>query len=152
MATITLKDPFSRLLNFGVCGLGTLFFFAGVGMAVRECSFGRQAVLATGIIVDIRIQDSGDGPNHYPVVEFKTNQGETIRFEGQSTSPPPVKGAIVPVLYDSSDPKNARINTFVDRWLFPMLFTPLGLVMLLFAGYQLSRKADGSAVPDGYET
>ncbi len=148
MATISSKDPFSRLLNFAVCGVGTLFFLVGVGLAIREYSFGRQAVSSTGSIVDLRISDSGDGPNHYPVVEFKTNRGETIRFEGLSTSPPPLKGTLVPVLYSPNDPKNARINTFVDRWLFPSLFTPLGLVMLLFVRYQMSRRAGGSAVLD----
>ena len=146
MTTSSTKDPFSRLLNFALCAMGSLFFFVGVGLAIREFSFGRQAVPATGSIVDLRISDSGDGPNHYPIVEFKTNQGETIRFEGLPTSPPSVKGTVVAVLYSSTDPKNARINTFVDRWLFPSLFTPVGLVMLLFAGYQMSPKAETSAV------
>ena len=148
MTTSSTKDPFSRLLNFALSAIGTLFFFVGVGLAIREYSFGRQAVSATGFIVDIRIHDSGDGPNHYPIVEFKTIQGETIRFEGLSTSPPPVKGTVVPVLYSLADPKNARINTFVDRWLFPSLFTPVGLVMLLLAGYKMSQKAETSAGSD----
>ncbi len=151
MMTSSTKDPFSRPLKLMICGVGTLFFFVGVGLVIREYSFGKQAVPATGSIVDLRVSDSGDGPNHYPVVEFKTNQGETIRFEGLSTSPPPVKGTVVPVLYSSADPKNARINTFVDRWLFPSLFTPVGLVMLLFGGYQMSRKAGGSAELDVIE-
>ncbi|MEI8019425.1 MAG: DUF3592 domain-containing protein [Schlesneria sp.] len=148
MTTTSLKDPFSRLLKLAVFGLGTIFFLVGVGLAIREYSFGKLAVSTTGSIVDLRISDSGDGLNHYPVVEFKTNRGETIRFEGLSTSPLPVKGAMVPVLYSPTDPRNVRINTFVDRWLFPSLFTPLGLVMLLFARYQMSRRAGGSAVLD----
>ena len=147
MTTTSSKDPFSRLLKLAVFGLGTIFFFVGVGLAVREYSFGRQAVPAVGSIVDLRISDSGEGPNHYPIVEFKTDQGEAIRFEGLSTSPPPKKGTIVPVLYSPADPKNARINTFVDRWLFLSLFTPLGLVMLLFGGYKMSQKAENAAVP-----
>ncbi len=145
MTTTSSKDPFSRLLKLAVCGLGTIFFVVGLGLAIREYSFGRQAVSSTGSIVDLRISDSGDGPNHYPIIEFKTNQGETIRFEGLPTSPSPVKGTVVPVLYDPSDPNNARVNTFVDRWLFPSLFTPLGLVMLLSGGFRMSQKAGGSA-------
>ena len=89
-------DPFTRLLKVAVLAMGTLFFFVGVGLGIREYSFGQQAVPATGSIVDLRISDSGDGPNHYPIVEFITNQGETIRFEGLSTSPPPLKGTMVP--------------------------------------------------------
>ncbi len=83
------------------------------------------------MIADLRVSDSGDGPNYYPVIEFRTKSDEAVRFEGISTSPAPAVGQSVPILYREDTPQNARIDSFVQRWLFPAIFTPVGILLIV---------------------
>ena len=108
-------------------------------MFFREYQVGVNAIETTGMITDVRVTDGADGPVYHPVVQFKTRTEEIIGFEGMPTSPPAVKGTSVPVLYDSQKPMEARINTFVQRWLFPTIFTPIGVGLLVFAYIERRR-------------
>lgn len=132
------KDPFSRLITIVLLLVGVVFSLSGIGLIVREFSFGKVALPAVGSIVEVNVTQNTDGPMYTPIVEFQTLTGDSSRFAGLSTSPPPVKGTIVPVLYHPADPKNARIDTFVDRWLFPSVFLALGAT-LFGAGIGLGR-------------
>jgi hypothetical protein len=64
------------------------------------------------------------------VVEFAATDGRIIRFEGVSTSPPPVAGTPVKVLYDPAQPTDARIHSIVQRWLLGAVFASMGVVFL----------------------
>jgi hypothetical protein len=123
----TTSSAFSRTVGYISIAFGALFLLVGFGWFAREINFGRHAVPAAGTIVDLRVSDSGDGPTYTPVVEFKTSEGRTVRFEGISTNPPPERGISTRVLYRPEYPEDARIDRFIDRWLFPSVFTPLGL-------------------------
>ncbi len=143
------KDPVLRVIALIACIVGTMFLLGGIGFLVRENAFGKDAVPATGTIVEVRETQNADGPVFTPVVEFETATGDRIRFSGLSTSPPPIKGKIVPVLYRPTLPRDARINTFVERWLFPSIFTPLGLLLLVGGGwYRITSRPRTD--PDGF--
>lgn len=125
------RGPLGRLGQIFLLVSGLLFFAVGVGLLVREWHFARSAMPAGGTVVEVRVVDGTDGPNYTPVVEFTTMDRQKVRFEGVSTSPPPIQGEPVPVLYRPDNPRDARVNTFGQRWLFPTVFTPLGLGLIL---------------------
>jgi hypothetical protein len=135
MASQSPRDLFSRLLAAVMALVGAVFLLSGLGLGVREAWFGQHALPASGTVTEVRVSDSGEGPNYSPVVAFRTGTGEEVRFEGISTSPPPQTGQTVPVLYHPDAPQAARIDRFVDRWLFPALFVLLGFLMLLGSRY-----------------
>jgi len=120
----------SSLTNLMFVLVGGLFAIVGAGMGIGEYSFGQQATAATGSVVEVRRTEGADGTNLIPVIEFDSPNQQHVRFEGIATSPPYVVGTSVPVLYRTSNPSDARIDQFVQRWLFPSIFTPIGLVCL----------------------
>ena len=125
-----IRRAFFPLIMF-VMFFGTLFLLAGIGLFVREYLFGREAISTTGTIVLVYATPDPEGETRTPVVEFQSPAGETIRFHGQSKSPSPAKGTVVPVLFQPTNPKKAQIDTFADRWLFPTVFTSIGTALLL---------------------
>ena len=86
-----------------------------------------------GTIVEIRQSENIDGPVLTPVIEFSTPDKRVIHFDGISTNPPPAVGQTVPILYRDSKPEDARVDSFVDRWLMPTLFAAAGLLAILFS-------------------
>jgi hypothetical protein len=131
IVTPSRADLFTRSLRIILKLFGVLFLLVGLALFGREIRFGQSALSAPGTIIDVRVTENADGPNYVPVVEFSPQDGRVVHFQGTSTSPAPVKGTPVKVLYDIEKPEQARIDSFVQRWLFPTIFTPVGLVLIL---------------------
>jgi hypothetical protein len=92
--------------------------------------------LVTGVITRLEESKTRDGYCcvYSPVVEFEVN-GQKYTFENENASGQADYeiGAKVLVLYDPSNPHVAQINTFSDRWLFPIMIIPaMILSSLLF--------------------
>ena len=122
------RDPFTRLWYRLLIGFGILFFTLGLGMLVRELAFANGATHTTGAVVELKKVESIDSTNLVPIVEFTPENGKPIRIECASTSPSPTVGDCVTVIYHANDLKGARIDNFVNRWLFPIVFTPIGVI------------------------
>ncbi|BAL98825.1 hypothetical protein CLDAP_07860 [Caldilinea aerophila DSM 14535 = NBRC 104270] len=63
----------------------------------------------------------------YPIVEFCTAEGQTIRFQGSTGSNPPAHrvGDKVQVRYDPQSPESAVVDSW-DLWLPSILFIGTG--------------------------
>lgn len=70
--------------------------------------------------------------SHRPVVEFKTDAGQTIRFRGStgSSSPSYRQGQSVRVIYSRQNPWDAQIDEFEQFWLGPVSIGLFGLIAL----------------------
>lgn len=135
-------DPLGRLLRILAGIVGVLFLLVGVGLFCREVWFGRIAQTAAGTVREVRVEENADGPNFYPVVEFTTQAGRIVRFEGTSTTPVLALGTAVSVLYNPAKPEEARINSFVQRWLFAAILIPTGLFMVLIQRTRPARRRE----------
>ncbi len=105
----------------------------------QNSAFAALAHKATGQVIELRIDltpsSLDDYGNHissisYPVVLFTTDKGQQFTFQSDigDTSSQYKKGDAVEVLYDPSDPKNARIAS--QDSLSSLLFF-LGLIFLI---------------------
>ncbi|NTV14606.1 MAG: DUF3592 domain-containing protein [Desulfobulbaceae bacterium] len=75
---------------------------------------------------------------YYPVVEFKTANGEKVKFTGSAGNaggPQLPTGSRVEVLYDPANPSQAWIMSFVQYWLGPAGVTAMGLMGMLGSIY-----------------
>ena len=110
-----------------VVGLGLL---AGAGYMFYDA---RQlistAAKAPGTVVGFERRLSKGGSTDYPVIEFATASGEIRRFT-TSGAGDYAKGEAVEVLYDASDPANARVNVFIELWLGTLALGAFGLLCL----------------------
>ena len=104
------------------------------------------AVKAPGTVVDFERRSSKGGSSDYPVIEFVTASGEIRRFT-TSGAGDFAKGESVEVLYDVSDPANARVNVFIELWLGSLALGAFGLLCLgVGVGtllYERSRRHSG---------
>ena len=131
-------DPFSRLWYKLLILFGSIFFLVGSILLVREISFTSGSTNAVGHVVRIRTEESADDTSRIPIVEFKTDKGATVQIEGVPTRPSAEVGQSVTVIYHPGNPSDGKIDNFVQRWLFPLVFAPLG-IGLLIAGLIVSR-------------
>src|SRR5688572_21782051 len=116
---------------FGLVGLTMLG--AGITFTISTMRFMANAEHTEGEVVELvgRESTSSDGPRTtvwYPTVEYAAD-GRLHTFEGRTGSRPPayLKGAVVPVAYDPSDPSTARIASFRETHIWHIFFCVMGL-------------------------
>ena len=132
----------SGLLGSGcLLVFGNLFclIFIGIGAWWGYGSFRlvQGGATTTGRVVDILVSRDDDGDSYAPVVAY-TVRGVDYQMTGTYTSPPAYDlGDRVTVRYDRADPETARLDSFVELWLFPLVFGGLGLLfaVILNVGY-----------------
>jgi hypothetical protein len=106
------------------------FCLWGVYAASVSWRLETEGQITSGIVT--RLEESSDAESccaYSPVIEF-TAGGQTYTFEGGNASNPPQYkvGQQVNVRYDPADPNTAQIDSFFERWLFPILIIPAMLL------------------------
>lgn len=98
---------------------------------VKSRDFQGKALHAQGTVIALQEAFSTHGTNTFPVVAFRTVTGGRMTFVSRvpNQSQFPV-GSRVDVLYDDSDPTNARMDTLVELWGPTFLFGAIGLGFL----------------------
>ncbi len=110
--------------------IAVLFIILGIPFLVfatyslsMSVNFINRTVATEGTVVQHRILPGTDdyGTHVYiPVVEFRTNEGQSITFEDGSVVIS--VGEKVPVRYDLSNPSDARIYSIINFWVGPSTF------------------------------
>lgn len=131
-------DEKAILLLCGVICLvvGLILLAIGTIPVVRTLLFLRTAIEAPGTIVDLRVETGGESTQYQAAYEFKTHEGETIRwrqFGWRSTFPGNV-GDEVTMKYNPKNPKRARTANARDMWLFG---ASIGISGLIVTGFGL---------------
>lgn len=98
--------------------------------------------ITTGTVARLEESETSEGYCcvYSPVVEFEAN-GQTYSFENNNadnTSDYQI-GEEVSVLYDPANPTTAQINTFYDRWLFPIIIIPVMIFAALLFDFFMLR-------------
>jgi Protein of unknown function (DUF3592) len=108
------------LLALGIVGFG-------VKLLVDTRQFLATAAAADGVIVGTypaeRSYDTGGehGPSvtrivHLPIVRFTTADDEVVQFRSGTDAAGSRVGASVRVLYDPANPRTARVDSWLTRW------------------------------------
>lgn len=93
----------------------------------------RNGTRTMGTVVLISTSGMTTDKAYYPVVEFKTDTGDKIKFRGSTGmaySPAYQQGQLVKVIYSRQDPWNAKIDNFEQFWLGPVSIGLFGLIAL----------------------
>lgn len=140
----------SNKVPIGVSFLLGLGLFAGAGYLYSDT---RQLIstgkAAQGTVVAFERHSSKSGNSYYPVIEFTTASGEIRRFT-TSGAGEFAEGEAVEVLYDASDPANARANVFMELWLGSLALAAFGLLCLgAGIGNLLHERACGKTGREG---
>lgn len=113
--------PSFLLWVFRLFGAG--FALLGLGLIVHNALFAIGTKQAEGTVVEM----VGDEMKS-PVVEFNANDRRHTFQSKMSSSPPAYSvGERVSVLYHPEQPAEAQIDSFSERWLFPLGFATTGI-------------------------
>jgi hypothetical protein len=117
--------------------LGLILLIHGMKELYQVNKFGLRGKQADGIIVEMK-KGPGIGSKYHPYVRFQTKEGKIVEFSpGNGSNPPMYRvGDHVPVVYNSDYPNYAVINSFIEIWLGPLIYTGLGLLLLFSFGFQ----------------
>ena len=127
MEETALDDAAGFLLGIFLLIPGLILLAIGVFLVMRTCRFLRTAVETTSTIVELRV---GPDINMYQaVVEFKTHEGQTIRWSQNGFHKPALGdvGDEIPMKYNPKNPNQARIARFVSMWFVGGILSILGL-------------------------
>ena len=127
------------LAILAIAGLGAAAI--GAVLLARTRAFVRRAATAQGRYAGAEWEGTAADPNvtprhtAYPLVEFQTADGQTIRFEARTGTPwaGQKSGRPVEVIYDPQDPQHAVVSSFVELWLPALIFLTVGLSLIAAA-------------------
>jgi hypothetical protein len=144
----------NQLMRIGVYILlpGLLFLAVGGAIALREAWFKARAQAATGKFTD----EGGEqvGPDRYIFtyyVTFNTPQGKKVEFVEAGLDHQLEEGKPLAILYNPSDPQDARLATR-DGWDLPRRLLPVGLLFSCLGLVLTRRKPPVVPLPIGEST
>jgi hypothetical protein len=121
------------------------YIFLGIGLAMLAGAaywassveqFARGASHAPGTVIALERSHSSSSNSYYPVVRYRTAAGQDLTFRSSFGSNPPshAVGEQVELLYNESDPSDARIKSFFALWGGQAIFGAIGAVFALVGG------------------
>ena len=131
-------------------GCWTVFFnlfFAGfclwgVYAAYTSWQLQSNGVTAPGTVVRLSERSDAEGGccTYVPVIDFNVND-QVYTFEGDNASYPPAYevGEQVNVRYDPTNPNTAQIDSFFERWIFPILIIPAMILATVILNFFMIR-------------
>ncbi len=129
MASRTANSPVVGAV-FAVVGIGIL------GLAFylynSQKDFISTAIKVPGTVID-NVIGGEDNDVYFPMVQFRSRDGEERRFTASTGSSPPMHnvGEPVEVIYNPDNPDDAQINSTFDLWFGPILCAGLGAIFTL---------------------
>ncbi len=139
--TVNSVYSIGRRIGYGLMSL--VFLTAGIALigwgyvTVKNKIDGTSFVKTEGTVLRMReIPSNQDaGITWAPVIKFTDRAGTEHTFESTVSSDPPVykTGDKVELLYPEGKPKDVFINSFMEKWMTPIMLGVAGIVMFFFS-------------------
>jgi hypothetical protein len=137
----TVNSVYSVGRRIGYVLMAIVFLIAGLGLTgwgyvtVKNKLDGTSFVKTEGTVLKMREVPSNEnsGVTWAPVIKFKDNAGNEHMMESSVSSDPPAYkiGDKVPLLYPEGKPKEAFIDSFMEKWFTPIMLGVAGVVMFI---------------------
>lgn len=104
--------------------LSGLLFVIGFVVALKNMLFFTRAEMAKGEVVDTDNSGSSEESGNFfdgVTIRFKTQKDETVEFKTFELAMFDFDQTNVPVAYDPSNPKRARVKNFIHSYLISLL-------------------------------
>jgi hypothetical protein len=122
------------LIGWGFVLLGLLPLAGGYFFYRKTARFRKRAIATEGVVCELQVGETSEGEDVYhPIFRYRTREGReyTIR-SNTGTNPPGFKiGQSVGIFYDPDKPSDARIDTFAQLWLVPLLLFVAGILICI---------------------
>ncbi|GAA6621758.1 DUF3592 domain-containing protein [Scytonema sp. NUACC26] len=131
----------STLASTALTCIGLLVTTIGITTGFSNYCFVKKAISTQGTVINNLHDLAKSSDSYYPLVKFITRTGETVVFESKvgSSVPEYKKGEQIEILYYSQKPDAAMINTWIQLWFFPIIFSVTGSLAMFFGAVLLVR-------------
>ncbi|UFH33711.1 DUF3592 domain-containing protein [Chryseobacterium sp. C-71] len=141
-------------MSKGLLLIGIILLGIAVYMGYNKYTFLENAIKTKAIVVSYRTtteketrkngnkRTTKNTTYYYPKFEFKDIQNRLIQVEsnvGQGNSKPYSIGSQVEIVYSKENPQEAKINSFLNQWLFTTIVGGFSLLFLIIA-FAFQRK------------
>lgn len=133
------RNPFAGIVAGPILAIGgvAMAFFGWQGYTSTK-TFMVNAEQARGTVVEVAARSGTDSSGNptiyfYPVVEFTAADGRAVRYQSSvgSSRPSQQVGQAVEIVYNPANPQDARVNSFTEVWLWPVVLLGMGAVFVL---------------------
>jgi hypothetical protein len=140
MPNRSLAQSFRKVIIRAFIAGGVGLSVVAIGLSIHTALYLRTAQSASGTVVQLRTMNNDDGVFYAPVFSFVAADGTAYTISSNTGSNPPDFriGERVNVLYEKSNPENAKINSVRQLWLIEIVFGIMGPVLAL-AGFVVLR-------------
>ncbi len=108
-------------------GIGVIIILVSIIWMYNVWEFKNQAIFARGTVIELNAGGS------HSEISFKAQDGQEISYPQNGMISGYKIGDEVSVLYDSSNPGNASINTISALWGFPILAFVMGIFFVIMS-------------------
>ena len=117
--------PISAVIMLGV----------SIWYTISSYGFYSNGIEVESTVVRLESSHSSDSGTTYSPVYRYIVDGQEYEYESVNSSSPPSHdvGEVVTLLYDPDDPGRARVNSFWELWLLPVILCPVSLFMVLLS-------------------
>lgn len=132
---------FFRLGLWAFMALGAGVMAIGLVLLYQTNQFKNNAKVVQGSVVDLveKVSHSEEGTSvvYAPRIAFRTAEGEETGFVSDTGSNPPAfhPGDTVEVMYQPGHAEEARINTFWQLYLGPVICLGIGSAFLIITAF-----------------
>jgi len=149
MARYKAGPPLKRPLlkgNWVLIFLGSMSVLLGAiafVSALKSMALVNEGGTASGTVVRMEYSSGGSGKRnsgaYYPVVHFRSNDGQEVEGRGSLGSSPPSyhQGQEVRVFYEKSNPKNWCIDNWWDLYFFSLIFGIFSAVLAIVSSVMI---------------
>ncbi|NLM28347.1 MAG: DUF3592 domain-containing protein [Clostridiaceae bacterium] len=139
MVRVTTRTKFhlGRRGTIVLCAiLGIALILIGIGLLSRSAKFSNKGVSVEAKVSDIKVSKSSKSTTYTPHVTFDTLDGKTVSvsLNVKSTNRSSYSvGDKVKIIYLQEDPTTVIMDSFFNKYGFPVLFI-MGGILCLFLG------------------
>lgn len=135
-------------MNKGLLSIGLILLGIAVYMGYNKYTFLENAITTKATVISYRTTSEKETKKngnkrttknttyYYPKFEFKDLQNRTTQVEsnvGHGNSKPYSVGSQVEIVYSKENPQDAKINNFLNQWLFTTIVGGLSILLLVIA-------------------
>jgi Protein of unknown function (DUF3592) len=117
--------------------IGLVFLAVALYFFKADQTLAESGARAEGTVIEVvRARDTGGKIMYRPLVEFRTPGGERQEFASDVSASTPGygRGERVQVLFDPDNPADAKIDSFMERFFIPLIFSLLGSIFTIVGG------------------
>ncbi len=116
-------------IMMGAALAAPVLLLAALAIALRRRARIARSAVADAVVIAAERSQTASGVLFFPVVEFRTADGRTVRFtskRGSANEKEYFASRRLQVLYERDAPENAIVRDFRSLWLAPIALAILG--------------------------